>query len=161
MMKKFMPYRWIAYIIGWYAFQFFPVYFRMTHLDEEFITFLFCISAVVIAIFSYEFSLEKGKGKGVSIFILCMIIEALVAFFTFIFLLGMSWHNQFRELIFCCFYVCSITEEYIRMRINTPQERRCKWNTLHLQTKILRRNDGNKRHPLQNSANRTWFSTHY
>ena len=93
MMKKFMPYRWIAYIIGWYAFQFFPVYFRMTHLDEEFITFLFCISAVVIAIFSYEFSLEKGKGKGVSIFILCMIIEALVAFFTFILLLGMSWHN--------------------------------------------------------------------
>ena len=72
-MKKFMPYRWIAYIIGWYAFQFFPVYFRMTHLDE--------------------FSLEKGKGKGVSIFILCMIIDALVAFCTFIFLLGMSWHN--------------------------------------------------------------------
>ena len=70
-----MPYRWIAYIIGWYAFQFFPVYFRMTHLDEEFITFLFCVSAVVIAIFSYEFSLEKGKGKGVSIFILCMIID--------------------------------------------------------------------------------------
>lgn len=93
MIKKFMPYRWIAYIIGWYAFQFFPVYFRMTHLDEEFITFLFCVSVVVIAIFSYEFSLEKGKGKGVSIFILCMIIEALVAFFTFIFLLGMSWHN--------------------------------------------------------------------
>ena len=93
MIKKFMPYRWIAYIIGWYAFQFFPVYFRMTHLDVEFIIFLFCISAVVIAIFSYEFSLEKGKGKGVSIFILCMIIEALVAFCTFIFLLGMSWHN--------------------------------------------------------------------
>ena len=91
MIKKFMPYRWIAYIIGWYAF--FPVYFHMTHLDVEFIIFLFCVSAVVIAILSYEFSLEKGKGKGVSIFILCMIIDALVAFCTFIFLLGMSWHN--------------------------------------------------------------------
>lgn len=93
MIKKLMPYRWIAYIIGWYVFQFFPVYFRMTSLDEEFITFLFCVSVVVIAIFSYEFSLEKGKGKGVPTFILCVIIEALVAFFTFILLLGMSWHN--------------------------------------------------------------------
>lgn len=46
------------------------------------------------------------------------------------------------------------------MRINTPQERICKWDTLHLQTKILRRNGGNKQHPLQNSANRTWLSTH-
>ena len=89
-MKKLMPYRWIAYIIGWYAFQFFPVYFRMTHLDEEFITFLFCISAVVIAIFSYEFSLEKGKIAGVIIFIIGLVVCILIAFFIYAVALGAS-----------------------------------------------------------------------
>ena len=93
MMEKLMPYRWIAYVLVWYIFQMYPAYLRMTSTSEEYLITLFLISVVVILICSYNFGAEKGKVLGILMFLVGVLIDVCVAFFTFIWLLGQDWHN--------------------------------------------------------------------
>ena len=88
-----MPYRWIAYVLMWYIFQMSPPYLRMTSTSEEYLITLFLISVVVILFCSYKFGSEKGKVLGILMFLVGVLIDAGVAFFTFICLLGQNWHN--------------------------------------------------------------------
>ena len=93
MKEKLMPYRWIAYVLVWYIFQMYPAYLRMTSTSEEYLITLFLISVVVILICSYNFGVEKGKALGILMFLVAVLIDVCVAFFTFIWLLGLNWHN--------------------------------------------------------------------
>lgn len=93
MKEKLMPYRWIAYVLAWYIFQMYPVYLQMTSTSEEYLVTLFLISVVVILFCSYKFGSEKGKVLGILMFLIAVLIDVFVAFFTFVMLLGMNWHN--------------------------------------------------------------------
>lgn len=93
MKEKLMPYRWIAYVLAWYIFQMYPVYLQMTSTSEEYLVTLFLISVVVIFFCSYKFGSEKGKVLGILMFLIAVLIDVFVAFFTFAMLLGMNWHN--------------------------------------------------------------------
>ena len=52
-MKLFMKYQWLLYVIGWFVFQLFPAYFRLTSVADEFIPFLFIVGIIVIACLLY------------------------------------------------------------------------------------------------------------
>ena len=93
MKEKLMPYRWIVYVLAWYIFQMYPVYLQMTSTSEEYLVILFLISVVVILFCSYKFGSEKGKVLGILMFLIAVLIDVFVAFFTFAMLLGMNWHN--------------------------------------------------------------------
>ena len=93
MKEKLMPYRWIAYVLAWYIFQMYPVYLQMTSTSEEYLVTLFLISVVVILFCSYKFGSEKGKVLGILMFLIAVLIDVFVTFFTFAMLLGMNWHN--------------------------------------------------------------------
>ena len=93
MKEKLMPSRWIAYVLAWYIFQMYPVYLQMTSTSEEYLVTLFLISVVVILFCSYKFGSEKGKVLGILMFLIAVLIDVFVAFFTFVMLLGMNWHN--------------------------------------------------------------------
>ncbi|AKU70646.1 hypothetical protein [Prevotella fusca] len=93
MKEKLMPYRWIAYVLAWYIFQMYPAYLQMTSTSEEYLVTLFLISVVVILFCSYKFGSEKGKVLGILMFLIAVLIDVFVAFFTFAMLLGMNWHN--------------------------------------------------------------------
>ena len=88
-----MPYRWIAYVLMWYIFHLSPAYLRMAYTSEEYLITSFLISVVVILFCSYKFGSEKGKVLGILMFLVGVLIDAGVAFFTFICLLGQNWHN--------------------------------------------------------------------
>ena len=88
-----MPYRWIAYVLMWYIFQMYPAYLRMTYTSEEYLITRILISVVVILFCSYKFGSEKGKVLGILMFLVAVLIDVCVAFFTFIWLLGQDWHN--------------------------------------------------------------------
>ena len=92
-MKLFMKYQWILYVIGWFIFQLFPAYFRLTSVADEFIPFLFIVGIIVIAICSFNFGIANGKLAGWLMFVFAVIVNVVVALATFIFLLGQSWHN--------------------------------------------------------------------
>ena len=92
-MKLFMKYQWLLYVIGWFIFQLFPAYFRLTSVADEFIPFLFIVGIIVIAICSFYFGIANGKLAGWQMFVFAMIVNVVVALATFIFLLGQSWHN--------------------------------------------------------------------
>ena len=93
MKEKLMPYRWISYVLAWYIFQMYPAYLQMTSTSEEYLVTLFLISVVVILFCSYKFGSEKGKVLGILMFLIAVLIDVFVAFFTFAMLLGMNWHN--------------------------------------------------------------------
>lgn len=93
MKEKLMPYRWIVYVLAWYIFQMYPAYLQMTSTSEEYLVTLFLISVVVILFCSYKFGSEKGKVLGILMFLIAVLIDVFVAFFTFVMLLGMNWHN--------------------------------------------------------------------
>ena len=92
-MKLFMKYQWLLYVIGWFVFQLFPAYFRLTSVADEFIPFLFIVGIIVIAICSFNFGAAKGRAAGWLMFVFAVIVNVVVALATFIFLLGQSWHN--------------------------------------------------------------------
>lgn len=80
-------------MLAWYIFQMYPVYLQMTSTSEEYLVTLFLISVVVILFCSYKFGSEKGKVLGILMFLIAVLIDVFVAFFTFAMLLGMNWHN--------------------------------------------------------------------
>ena len=92
-MKLFMKYQWLLYVIGWFIFQLFPAYFRLTSVADEFIPFLFIVGIIVIAICSFNFGVANGKLAGWLMFVFAVIVNVVVALATFILLLGQSWHN--------------------------------------------------------------------
>ena len=92
-MEKIIKYQWIVYLLGWFVFQLFPAYFRLTSVADEFIPFLFIVGIIVIAICSFNFGAAKGRVAGWLMFVFAMIVNVVVALATFIFLLGQSWHN--------------------------------------------------------------------
>ena len=91
-MKLFMKYQWLLYVIGWFIFQLFPAYFRLTSVADEFIPFLFIVGIIVIAICSFN-GAAKGRVAGWLMFVLSVIVEVFVALTTFFLLLGQSWQN--------------------------------------------------------------------
>lgn len=92
-MEKFIKYRWIVYLLGWFVFQLFPAYFQFTSAPDELIPFLFIVGIIVIAICSFNFGIANGKLAGWLMFVFAVIVNVVVALATFIFLLGQSWHN--------------------------------------------------------------------
>ena len=92
-MEKFIKYRWIVYLLGWFVFQLFPAYSQLTSTSEGLIPFLFIVGIIVIAICSFNFGIANGKLAGWLMFVFAMIVNVVVALATFIFLLGQSWHN--------------------------------------------------------------------
>lgn len=92
-MEKIIKYQWIVYLLGWFVFQLFPAYFRLTSAPDELIPFLFIVGIIVIAICSFNFGIANGKLAGWLMFVFAVIVNVVVALATFFLLLGQSWHN--------------------------------------------------------------------
>lgn len=81
MMLKNTPYKWLAYLVGWFIFESFIGYSKRYDLTQESFTVFVLISLLVNSICSYRFGKEKGKIAGVLIFIIGLVICILIAFF--------------------------------------------------------------------------------
>lgn len=90
MMLKNTPYRWLAYMVGWFIFDSFIGYSKRHNLTLESFTVFILISLLVNSICSYKFGKEKGKIAGVIIFIIGLVVCILIAFFIFAMALGVG-----------------------------------------------------------------------
>ena len=90
MMLKNTPYKWLAYLVGWFIFESFIGYSKRYDLTQESFTVFVLISLLVNSICSYRFGKEKGKIAGVLIFIIGLVICILIAFFIYAVALGAS-----------------------------------------------------------------------
>lgn len=115
MMLKNTPYRWLAYLVGWFIFDSFIGYSKRYDLTQESFTVFILISLLVNSICSYKFGKEKGKIAGVIIFIIGLVICILIAFFIFAMALGVSMMHQFFRLTLTIFYPFCIllNEEFL------------------------------------------------
>ena len=115
MMLKNTPYRWLAYLVGWFIFESFIGYSKRYDLTQESFTVFILISLLVNSICSYKFGKEKGKIAGVIIFIIGLVICILIAFFIFAMALGVSMMHQVFRLTLTIFYPFCIllNEEFL------------------------------------------------
>ena len=115
MMLKNTPYRWLAYMVGWFIFDSFIGYSKRYDLTLEFFAVSIIISLLVNSICSYKFGKEKGKIAGVIIFIIGLVICILIAFFIFAMALGVSMMHQVFRLTLTIFYPFCIllNEEFL------------------------------------------------
>ena len=115
MMLKNTPYRWLAYMVGWFIFDSFIGYSKRYDLTQESFTVFILISLLVNSICSYKFGKEKGKIAGVIIFIIGLVICILIAFFIFAMALGVSMMHQVFRLTLTIFYPFCIllNEEFL------------------------------------------------
>ena len=115
MMLKNTPYRWLAYMVGWFIFESFVGYSKRYDLTQESFTVFVLISLLVNSICSYRFGKEKGKIAGVLIFIIGLVICILTAFFIYATALGASMMHQVFRLTLTIFYSFCIllNEEFL------------------------------------------------
>ena len=115
MMLKNTPYRWLAYMVGWFIFESFVGYSTRYDLTQESFTVFVLISLLVNSICSYRFGKEKGKIAGVLIFIIGLVICILIAFFIYAVALGASMMHQVFRLTLTIFYPFCIllNEEFL------------------------------------------------
>ena len=115
MMLKNTPYRWLAYMVGWFIFESFVGYSKRHDLTQESFTVFFLISLLVNSICSYRFGKEKGKIAGVLIFIIGLVICILIAFFIYAVALGVGMMHQVFRLTLTIFYPFCIllNEEFL------------------------------------------------
>ena len=115
MMLKNTPYRWLAYMVGWFIFDSFIGYSKRYDLTLEFFVVSILISLLVNSICSYRFGKEKGKIAGVIIFIIGLVICILIAFFIYAVALGASMMHQVFRLTLTIFYPFCIllNEEFL------------------------------------------------
>ena len=115
MMLKNTPYRWLAYMVGWFIFDSFIGYSKRYDLTLEFFAVSIIISLLVNSICSYRFGKEKGKIAGVLIFIIGLVICILIAFFIYAVALGASMMHQVFRLTLTIFYPFCIllNEEFL------------------------------------------------
>lgn len=115
MMLKNTPYRWLAYLVGWFIFDSFIGYSKRYDLTQESFTVFFLISLLVNSICSYRFGKEKGKIAGVLIFIIGLVICILIAFFIYAVALGANMMHQVFRLTLTIFYPFCIplNEEFL------------------------------------------------
>ena len=112
MMLKNTPYRWLAYMVGWFIFESFVGYSKRHDLTQESFTVFFLISLLVNSICSYKFGKEKGKIAGVLIFIIGLVMCILIAFFIYAVALGASMMHQVFRLTLTIFYpLCILLNE--------------------------------------------------
>lgn len=112
MMLKNTPYRWLAYMVGWFIFDSFIGYSKRYDLTLEFFVVSILISLLVNSICSYRFGKEKGKIAGVIIFIIGLVICILIAFFIFAMALGVGMMHQVFRLTLTIFYpLCILLNE--------------------------------------------------
>ena len=90
MMLKNTPYRWLAYMVGWFIFESFVGYSTRYDLTLELFAASIIISLLVNYICSYKFGKEKGKIAGVIIFIIGLVVCILIAFFICAMALGVG-----------------------------------------------------------------------
>lgn len=115
MMLKNTPYRWLAYMVGWFIFDSLIGYSKRYDLTLEFFVVSIIISLLVNSICSYRFGKEKGKIAGVLIFIIGLVICILIAFFIYAVALGASMMHQVFRLTLTIFYPFCIllNEEFL------------------------------------------------
>ena len=115
MMLKNTPYRWLAYMVGWFIFDSFIGYSKRYDLTLEFFVVSILISLLVNSICSYKFGKEKGKIAGVIIFIIGLVICILLAFFIYAVALGANMMHQVFRLTLTIFYPFCIllNEEFL------------------------------------------------
>ena len=115
MMLKSTPYRWLAYMVGWFIFDSLIGYSKRYDLTLEFFVVSIIISLLVNSICSYKFGKEKGKIAGVIIFIIGLVICILIAFFIFAMALGVGMMHQVFRLTLTIFYPFCIllNEEFL------------------------------------------------
>ena len=115
MMLKNTPYRWLAYMVGWFIFDSFIGYSKRYDLTLEFFVVSILISLLVNSICSYKFGKEKGKIAGVIIFIIGLVVCILIAFFIYAVALGASMMHQVFRLTLTIFYPFCIllNEEFL------------------------------------------------
>ena len=115
MMLKNTPYRWLAYMVGWFIFESFVGYSKRYDLTLEFFAVSILISLLVNSICSYKFGKEKGKIAGVIIFIIGLVVCILIAFFIYAVALGASMMHQVFRLTLTIFYPFCIllNEEFL------------------------------------------------
>lgn len=112
MMLKNTPYRWLAYMVGWFIFESFVGYSKRYNLTQESFTVFILISLLVNSICSYRFGKEKGKIAGVLIFIIGLVICILIAFFIYAMALGVGMMHQVFRLTLTIFYpLCILLNE--------------------------------------------------
>ena len=118
MMLKNTPYRWLAYMVGWFIFESFVGYSKRHDLTQESFTVFFLISLLVNSICSYKFGKEKGKIAGVLIFIIGLVMCILIAFFIYAVALGASMMHQVFRLTLTIFYpLCILLNEEFLIKI--------------------------------------------
>ena len=115
MMLKNTPYRWLAYLVGWFIFDSFIGYSKRYDLTQESFAVSIIISLLVNSICSYKFGKEKGKIAGVIIFIIGLVVCILIAFFIYAVALGASMMHQVFRLTLTIFYSFCIllNEEFL------------------------------------------------
>lgn len=115
MILKNTPYRWLAYMVGWFIFESFVGYSKRYDLTQESFTVFVLISLLVNSICSYRFGKEKGKIAGVLIFIIGLVMCILIAFFIYAVALGANMMHQVFRLTLTIFYPFCIllNEEFL------------------------------------------------
>ena len=88
MMEKLMPYRWMLCVLIVYAVHMYPFYMYIDNGEEETFIYEFLAAVAVISICSYKFGTEKGKVAGFLMFFLATFIDIIIAFFSFMLVLG-------------------------------------------------------------------------
>lgn len=88
MMEKLMPYRWMLCVLIVYAVHMYPFYIYISNGEEETFIYEFLAAVAVISICSYKFGTEKGKVAGFLMFFLATFIDVIIAFFSFMLVLG-------------------------------------------------------------------------
>ena len=91
MKEKHTSKKWIGYIILWSLIAF-PCLFLAFISPEDFIITLLPLIAILLYI-TYKYGKEKGTIEGILMFVITILLNITISFFTFVIWLGLNWHN--------------------------------------------------------------------
>ena len=91
MKEKHTSKKWIGYAILWSLIAF-PCLFLAFISPEDSIITLLPLIAILLYI-TYKYGKEKGTIEGILMFVITILLNITISFFTFVIWLGLNWHN--------------------------------------------------------------------
>ena len=91
MKEKHTSKKWIGYVILWSLIAF-PCLFLAFISPEDSIITLLPLIAILLYI-TYKYGKEKGTIEGILMFVITILLNITISFFTFVIWLGLNWHN--------------------------------------------------------------------
>ena len=91
MKEKHTSKKWIGYAILWSLIAF-PCLFLAFISPEDSIITLLPLIAILLYI-TYKYGKEKGTIAGILMFVITILLNITISFFTFVIWLGLNWHN--------------------------------------------------------------------